>query len=118
MTAPVTLGAGYFDAMYRAAADPWGFEDRWYERREYAVSLAQLPAERYRRAFEPGCSIGVFTHMLAQRCDTLLSCDVAAAAVQAATRRTRDLPQVRVEQREIMKYVYAAHPERRSTLPR
>ena len=47
MTAPVTLGAGYFDAMYRDAADPWGFEDRWYERRKYAISLALFPAGRY-----------------------------------------------------------------------
>ena len=87
--------------MYQDAADPWGFEDRWYEQRKYAISLAQLPARRYRSAFEPGCSIGVFTRMLARRCDALLSCDVAAAAVQAAARRTGDLPQVRVEQREI-----------------
>ena len=55
MTA-VTLGAGYFDAMYDAAPDPWGFQDRWYERRKYAISLAQLPERRYRSAFEPGCS--------------------------------------------------------------
>jgi len=101
MTAPVTLGAGYFEAMYRKAADPWGFQERWYEQRKYAVSLALLPAGRYRRAFEPGCSIGVLTGLLARRCERLLSCDVAAAAVQAAARRTRDLPQVRVEQREI-----------------
>jgi hypothetical protein len=34
MTAtPATLGAGYFAGMYAAAADPWGFEDRRYERR-------------------------------------------------------------------------------------
>ncbi len=48
MTTPVTLGAGYFNGMYEAAADPWGFQDRWYERRKYAISLALLPAERYR----------------------------------------------------------------------
>jgi SAM-dependent methyltransferase len=102
MTAtPVTLGAGYFDGMYAAAADPWGFEDRWYERRKYAISLTQLPAERYRAAFEPGCSIGVLTRMLAPRCGTLLACDLAAAAVTAAAERTRDLPQVRLEQRDI-----------------
>ena len=100
-TTPATLGAGYFDGMYAAAADPWGFEDRWYERRKYAISLAQLPAERYRSAFEPGCSIGVLTRMLAPRCGTLLSCDLAAAAVTAAAERTRELPQVRVEQRDI-----------------
>ena len=101
MTIPVTLPAGYFDAMYRAARDPWGFEDRWYERRKYAVSLAQLPAERYRSAFEPGCSVGVLTRLLAARCDRLLACDVAAAAVRAAGRRTRDLPHVRVERRDV-----------------
>jgi SAM-dependent methyltransferase len=98
---PATLGAGYFDAMYEAAPDPWGFEDRWYEQRKYAITLAQLPERRYRSAFEPGCSIGVLTAMLARRCDRLLSCDVARAAVQAAARRTRDLPQVLVEQRQI-----------------
>ncbi len=101
MTSPVTLGPDYFDAMYQDAGDPWGFEERWYERRKYAISLAQLPAARYRRAFEPGCSIGVFTHMLAQRCDALLSCDVAEAAVQAAARRNQDQPHVRVERRDL-----------------
>ena len=101
MTIPVTQPPAYFDAMYQAAADPWGFEDRWYEQRKYAVSLALLPAVRYRSAFEPGCSIGVLTRMLAGRCDAVLSCDVAAAAVRTAARRTGDLPHVQVEQREI-----------------
>jgi SAM-dependent methyltransferase len=39
--------------------------------------------------------------MLAARCDEVLSCDIAAAAVQAAARRTEDLTHVRVEQRDI-----------------
>jgi SAM-dependent methyltransferase len=98
---PATLGPGYFDAMYDAAPDPWGFEDRWYERRKYAISLAQLPQRRYGRAFEPGCSVGVLTALLAGRCDRLLSSDVAAGAVQAAAQRTRDLPHVLVERRQI-----------------
>lgn len=98
---PETLGAGYFDDMYAAAADPWGFEERWYERRKHAISLAMLPRERYRAAFEPGCSIGVFTRMLAPRCDALLACDLAAAAAAAAASRTADLPQVLVERRDI-----------------
>jgi trans-aconitate methyltransferase len=101
MTLPVTLPTAYFDAMYQGAADPWGFEDRWYEQRKYAISLAQLPAARYRSAFEPGCSVGVLTRLLASRCDTLVSCDVAAAAVRAAASRTQDLAHVRVGQRDI-----------------
>jgi SAM-dependent methyltransferase len=97
----VTVPADYFDAMYSAASDPWGFQERWYERRKRAISLALLPAERYRAAFEPGCSIGLLTAMIASRCDTLLSCDLAPAAVRDAARRTADLPHVRVERRGI-----------------
>jgi SAM-dependent methyltransferase len=101
MTSTATLGAGYFAQMYEAAADPWGFESRWYEQRKYAISEAMLPARRYRRAFEPGCSIGVFSSMLARRCDELFSCDLARPAVDAAAARLRQLPQVEVEQRMI-----------------
>ena len=101
-TTPVTLGAGYFDGMYAAAPDPWGFEDRWYERRKYAISPGACSrrsgiAPPSSRAAPSACS----PQMLAPRCDTLLACDVAAAAVMAAAGRTSDLPQVRVEQREI-----------------
>ncbi len=97
----ITLGASYFDSMYAASADPWGFETRWYERRKYAITMALLPAERYREAFEPGCSIGVLTSLLAGRCDRLLACDLADVAVRATHRRIGSQPQVRVEQRSI-----------------
>ena len=96
-----TLSAEYFDQMYAAADDPWGFTARWYEKRKYALTLAMLPQERYARALELGCSIGVLTEQLAGRCDRLLSCDVAAAAVHAAARRVASCPQVSVEQRAV-----------------
>jgi SAM-dependent methyltransferase len=101
LTGRVTLGAGYFDGQYEASPDPWGFTSRWYERRKYAISVAMLPSARYRSAFEPGCSIGELTAMLAPRCDALLSCDVSAAAVTAAARRVAAFPQVRVELRAV-----------------
>ena len=97
----MTLEAGYFDAMYAASPDPWGLQSRWYEARKYAISVAMLPQRRYARAFEPGCSIGVLTELLAPRCASLLSCDLAAAAVRAAAARTSHLPGVRVESRVI-----------------
>jgi SAM-dependent methyltransferase len=96
---PPTLDAGYFNAMYEASADPWGFTSRWYEARKYAISVAMLPRQHYGEAFEPGCSIGVLTELLAPRCSSLLACDLAPAAVRAAAARTRQLSQVRVEQR-------------------
>jgi SAM-dependent methyltransferase len=100
-TVPATLGAEYFDDMYQQARDPWGFESRWYEQRKYAISMAVLPEQRYRSAFEPGCSVGVLTRMLAARCDRLISCDLAAAAVGVAAERARSMPNVRVEQAAI-----------------
>jgi len=95
----MTLEPAYFDRMYAASHDPWGLASRWYERRKYAISLAMLPREKYQDAFEPGCSIGVLTEQLAPRCSRLLSCDVSAAALRAAARRTRGQPGVRVERR-------------------
>ena len=97
----MTVGPAYFEGMYAASPDPWGFQSRWYERRKYAVTMALLPAERYRDAFEPGCSIGVLTAQLARRCDRLLACDGAAAAVAAAAARNAGYPNVTVEQRSL-----------------
>lgn len=97
----MTLGSEYFDELYAVSPDPWGFASRWYEARKYAVSLALLPGEHYRDAFEPGCSIGVFTELLAPRCDRLLACDVAATAVRCAAIRTRSQQNVRVQHRVI-----------------
>ncbi len=97
----MTLGPGYFDEMYAAAPDPWSLRTRWYEQRKYALSIAMLPRQRYRDAFEPGCSVGVLTGMLAPRCDRLLSCDVAMAAVKAAAEHTASVPNVTVEHRAI-----------------
>jgi SAM-dependent methyltransferase len=93
----MTLGTEYFDQMYAASADPWGFGTRWYEARKYAISVALLPAEHYGDAFEPGCSVGVLTEQLAPRCDRLLACDGSAAAVHQAAARTARRPNVRVQ---------------------
>jgi SAM-dependent methyltransferase len=94
----VTLGPEYFARVYAGSPDPWGFTSRWYEERKYALSLAMLPRRHYEDAFEPGCSIGVLTAMLAPRCDRLLSCDVAPEAVRQARRRA---PGARVERRTL-----------------
>jgi SAM-dependent methyltransferase len=92
-----TLDAGFFDATYAHRDDPWGFEDRWYEERKRALTLAALPDARYGRVLEVGCSIGVLTAQLADRCDALLAVDVAEAAVARARERLADATHVRVE---------------------
>lgn len=83
----MTLPPSYFDAMYEASPDPWGFTSRWYEQRKYALTLAALPARRYRRAVEIGCSVGILTAGLAERCDELIALDPSPAALTAAGKR-------------------------------
>ncbi|NEB81963.1 methyltransferase domain-containing protein [Streptomyces sp. SID14478] len=86
----------YFESQYAHAEDPWHLAERWYDRRKYELTLAALPRPRYRRGFEPGCSVGVLTSLLAPRCDRLLSADRIASAVETTARRTRALEQVTV----------------------
>ncbi|MDQ6648854.1 MAG: class I SAM-dependent methyltransferase [Actinomycetota bacterium] len=83
----MTLPAGYFEQMYAQSADPWGFTDRWYEQRKYALTLAALPAPAYDRGLEIGCSIGVLTAALAARCGSMVAIDASAAALDIARRR-------------------------------
>jgi SAM-dependent methyltransferase len=97
----MTVDAGYFRDRYAASPDPYGLAERWYEARKYAITVALLPRQRYGAAFEPGCSIGVLTALLAARCDRLLACDVVPDAVASARARTVGLPGVRVEQRAV-----------------
>jgi SAM-dependent methyltransferase len=91
-----SLPPDYFEALYRADPDPWRFTDSDYERAKYAETLAALPRDRYARAFEAGCSIGVLTAALAPRCDSLLAVDAADTALADARARCATLPQVRL----------------------
>ena len=93
----MTLPATYFAAMYAGAEDPWGFRSRWYEQRKRDVTLAALTRPRYRRAFEPGCSIGVLTAALAGRCDEVVAADVDERAVSTARSELARHGHVRVE---------------------
>ena len=91
----------YFDEMYASGPDPWGFESRWYERRKYQLTVASLLEPRYQSGFEPGCSIGVLSDLLAQRCDHLLATDIVPVALEQAAERLRSRDNVTLELRAI-----------------
>ncbi len=97
----MTLDSDYFTGLYEADDDPWRLASRWYETRKYGLTVAALPAERYRRGLEVGCSVGVLTAALASRCDELLGVDIAQRAVDVAAERTRRLPGVCVQRRTL-----------------
>jgi predicted TPR repeat methyltransferase len=95
------LDREYFENLYAESPDPWGFETSEYERRKYERTLGALAHRRYRLALEVGCSIGVFTEMLAPLCDELLAVDVSEKAIAAAKERLESFPQVRIELRRL-----------------
>ena len=79
----------------RASADPWAFRTSAYEQEKYRRTIAALGERRFRSGFEPGCSIGVLTRMLARRCDALLAADIVEEPLHTARRYAADLPWVR-----------------------
>jgi SAM-dependent methyltransferase len=93
--------AAYFDALYADNPDPWGFATSPYERAKYDATLAAMPPGRFRSALEIGCSIGVFTRRLAERCDRLLAVDLSAAALARARATCDGLTNVTIEQRAV-----------------
>jgi trans-aconitate methyltransferase len=66
--------------------------------------LAALHKDRYRRALEPGCSIGEFTALLAPRCNELLAFDFAPSALVTARARCQHLPQVKMIASDLLSF--------------
>jgi SAM-dependent methyltransferase len=81
------VAASFFEELYERSADPWSFASSDYERRKYAHTLSSLGARRYGRALEIGCSIGVFTELLASVTEELVAIDVSERALARARQR-------------------------------
>jgi SAM-dependent methyltransferase len=79
----------HFERLARESEDPWEYATSDYEQR------------KYRRTLELGCSIGVFTAMLAPRASCLLATDFSPTALERARRRLRDSHNVQVLRRRL-----------------
>ncbi len=93
-----SLDVAYFDEIYDASPDPWGFADSPYETAKYAHTIEALGSERAASALEVGCSIGVLTQRLANVCDSLVATELAHAPLEAARRRCATLSHVSFRQ--------------------
>lgn len=71
---------------FYAERDPYGLGRSDYEREKYQRTLDTIGAGPFSRALEVGCSVGVFTGLLAPRCRALLAVDISENAVQQARR--------------------------------
>lgn len=92
-----TMNPELFAGYYADSPDPWHFATSDYERAKYARTIASLPKPHYGSALEIGCSIGVLTHQLAPLCDTLVSTDVVASALDTARANCAGHSNVRFE---------------------
>lgn len=97
-----TVPSRYFVKLYDEQSDPWNFASSEYEQEKYRRTLEALPRSHYGNACELACSIGVFTHLLAARCDRLCAVDVSDAAVKQARERCKLDAHVRIEQMDLI----------------
>jgi len=88
----------HFQRIYAASDDPWNFRTSAYEREKYAATLAALPARRFARGLEVGCSIGELTALISPLCNSLLGVDIVAEAVFAARLRWAEMAHVQFSQ--------------------
>jgi SAM-dependent methyltransferase len=91
---PGRVRAERFERLYEASPDPWGYCTSDYERAKYADTLAALAEPSYGLALEIGCSIGVFTGLLAERCERLVALDFSTGALSLARERLRGVRNV------------------------
>ncbi len=83
-----------FERLYHESPDPWGYRTSSYEQQKYAATLAALPRRSHGLTLEVGCSIGVFTRLLAARCQHVVAVDFSLSALELARRSLQDLSNV------------------------
>lgn len=90
----------HFERLANESADPWDYATSAYEQAKYRRTLAALP-RRTGRTLELGCSVGVFTALLAPRCESLLAVDFSPTALAHARRRLDGAENVGLAERHL-----------------
>jgi 2-polyprenyl-3-methyl-5-hydroxy-6-metoxy-1,4-benzoquinol methylase len=80
-----------FERLYLETEDPWHYRTSTYERQKYEFTLAEILKWRRkeRSALEIGCSIGVFTGMLAGQFAAVTAIDISREALNVASAANR-----------------------------
>lgn len=82
----------YFEREFALRPDPWNYLSSPGEIKRHQIAAELLDAvrkdRRFDRALEIGCAEGVFTEILAARCDSLLAVDFSPLALERARQRT------------------------------
>ena len=92
-----------FERLYLEHPDPWSYLSSGYERQKYERVLAVAVESRTgsKCALEVGCSVGVFSGMLAGHFERVTAIDVSKEAVVAAMRLNRGKGNLRFIRRHL-----------------
>jgi cyclopropane fatty-acyl-phospholipid synthase-like methyltransferase len=93
--------ADHFRRIYANGSDPWNFETSAYEQEKYRTTLAALDQPRFTAGLEVGCSIGILTRMLSDRCETILGIDLLEEPLDTARKRNIDRPSIHFEAMQV-----------------
>jgi SAM-dependent methyltransferase len=93
-----------FEKLYAEDGDPWGYFSRAYEQEKYRRTLdfALEHCAAKTSALEVGCSVGVFTKMMAQSFDSILAIDISNEAVMLAAKTLVDAGNVEVRRDDFL----------------
>jgi O-antigen/teichoic acid export membrane protein/SAM-dependent methyltransferase len=84
-------GQAELNHEFEPREDPWDYATVSYQRDRISSELAMLDAVRaaapFGKVLEVGCAEGIFTEMLAPRCESLLALDISPVALARARRR-------------------------------
>lgn len=98
-------GRRELNSQFESRMDPWGYATVPNERRRHQVELQMLdavhPGSRFGKALEIGCAEGIFTAMLAERCNSLLAVDISSVALERAQHRCEREEHVRFQELDI-----------------
>ena len=93
-----------FETVYARWDDPWRSASPYYryQRRKYEQVIQLLPRDRFGRALDLGCGLGLLAPMLAPRVEEFLGLDIAEGAINRARERSAHLPNVHFEQSDML----------------
>jgi len=92
------IGVDGFEALFRAAPDPWGYRDSPFERHKRGVLLRGCGARIHGRVLELACANGETTAALSRLALRLVAQDASPTALALA--RTRNAGRARIRFRD------------------
>jgi len=95
----------HFENLYANLGDPWRYETSTFEHTKYRRTLEILPRDHFAKILETGCSVGVFTELVAPYGDDILAVDISKVAIQRARQRCQSQRHVRFHQMDLMRGV-------------